>query len=225
MLGSVASGACADGAKALFYTPEGSSVMPKTSAPAEAGRAPRNGATAQTGERFLGIKYSIELVKPDGSRYDVVPEYIFQSGDRIKIRVETNRDGYLYLVNVGSTGRYHLLFPHPRLAGGSNAVKARTVYDIPYGAYIRFDANPGDETLLIVLSPGPMSGLPTPDVRTRTLTEAEGQRLVKTAQLRGAKDLTLEIDSGPEPAGYAVAPLSTLGEQVSIVLEIKLRHR
>ncbi len=228
------------GAKALFYTEEGATTMPKpppqrqATATPKVQRDPRTAATpaertpeTPKKESYLGIKYAIELVGKDGTRVEVTPDRVFQSGDRIKVRVETNRDGYLYLLNVGSTGRYHLLFPHPKLSEGSNFVKARAVYDIPYGAFIRFDDNPGEESLLVMLSPYPMTEpAPSADPRTRVVPPQEGQRIVRTAQARGAKDLTLEVDTaGTEPAAYAVAPLSSLGEQGMLVLEIKLRHR
>jgi uncharacterized protein DUF4384 len=226
LVGLSATGFSQEGAKAIFYS-DGATVMAKPAPSSAPTRPPQKVAEAPpTRERYLGIKYWIELVKPDGSRVEVAPDRVFQSGDRIKVRVETNRNGYLYLLSVGSTGRYQLLFPHPKLADGSNLVKARTVYDVPHGALIRFDDNAGEELLLIVLSPNPMGEpLPSADPRTRALPAQEGQRLVKTAQLQGAKDLTLEVDTGSEPAGYAVAPLAALTDQIKIVVELKLRHR
>jgi hypothetical protein len=240
--GVAASGLAQEGAKALFYSGEGTAV--RASEPARPGPGGRTGAEPAAAPRpgpsagapaagtaarggYFGIKYWVELVGRDGTRVEVTPDRVFRSGDRIRLRVETNRDGYLYLLNAGSTGRYHLLFPHPKLAGGSNLVKAGAVYDIPHGAFIRFDDNPGEEVLFIVLSPRPMTDMPVrADDMTRHVPDEDGRQLVQRARLQGAKDLVLEVDASPaEPRSYAVAPLSSLGEQGLLVLEVKLRHQ
>jgi hypothetical protein len=221
--GILSSAQAQEGAKAIFYSGEGASLMAKRPDGQPQGQ-PRERTRTRV---YLGLKYWIELVGQGGRRAEVTPEHAFQSGDRIKLRLETNRDGYLYLLNMGSTGRYHLLFPNPRLAGGSNLVKARTVYEIPHGAHITFDDNPGEERLLVLLSAHPMAD-PTLrfDPRTMALPNGEGLRTVSTIHQKGAKDLTLEVDTGgPEPRAYAVAPLASAGEEGLLAVEITLQHR
>jgi hypothetical protein len=224
-----------EGAKALFYSGDGTTVAPKPSAAKPDSRAAAAKPklvgvppVATAGRPvYIGLKYWLELIDTTGQRREVTPDRVFRSGERIKLRIEPNHDGYLYLVNIGSTGRYHLLFPDPRIGDGGNAVRARTIYDVPYGAFIRFDDNPGEETLLVVLSPTPLSDVDLrADTRTRALPSADGQHLLQAAQLRGAKDLTLETDpQDTQPRAYAVAPLASLGDRGILSLEIKLRHR
>jgi hypothetical protein len=212
-------GLAQQGAKAMFYDGEGASFM------AERPQVQPKGK--QGAQPSLGLKYWIELVDAGGQRVEVTTDHLFRSGDRIKMHLETNRDGYLYLLNVGSTGRYHLLFPQPQLAEGSNFVKARTVYEIPAGAHITFDDHPGEERLVALLSPHPMTDPALRfDPRTMEVSEDDGRRIVKTAQQKGAKDLTLEVDTAaPAPGAYAVASLASLGDKGLLSVEIKLRHR
>jgi hypothetical protein len=219
LLGLSKTGPAQQGAKAMFYDGEGASVM------AERPQVQPKGK--QGTQPSLGLKYWIELVDTDGRRVEVTTDHMFRSGDRIKMRLETNRDGYLYLLNVGSTGRFHLLFPQPKLAEGSNFVRARTVYEIPNGAHITFDDHPGEERLLALLSPQPMTDPALRfDPRTMEVLEDDGRRMVRTAQQKGVKDLTLEVDAAaPAPGAYAVASLASLGDKGLLRVEIKLRHR
>jgi hypothetical protein len=46
------------------------------------------------------------------------------------------------------------------------------------------------------------------------------------ANAKGAKDLVMETDnSSAQPASYAVAPMSQLGDSGMITLQIKLKHQ
>lgn len=218
ILGLVAGVALAQsGAKAIFYSGSGPTVMAK-SAPA---------APAVAKEEYMGITYWVELVAKDGQKKRVTTDRVFRSGDRIKLHVQTNRDGYLYLVNTGSTGRSHMLFPHPGMGPGTNAVRASMDYEIPYASYIRFDENPGEEILLIMLSPAPMGEMaPAADPRTTSVSAEDAASLLMRATAKGAKDLILEMDTAsPQPAGYVVAPVALLRDGGMITLQVKLKHQ
>ena len=43
----------------------------------------------------MGISYWIELLDVNGNLSRVSPKRTFQSGDRIKLNIESNRNGYL----------------------------------------------------------------------------------------------------------------------------------
>lgn len=214
------------GAKGIFYSGEGPTVMAQPQEQPSA-KKPQTPADQGRKEPYLGISYWIELVSRDGMKQRVTADRTFRSGDRIKLLLVANRDGYLYLLNIGSTGRSYMLFPHSGMSPGDNFIRASATYEIPYSATIRFDENPGQETLLLMLSPKPMGDLPPgPDPRTPTLNAEDTGRLVAAAERRGAKDLVLETESvGSSPASYGVAPLSSMGEEGMITLQIKLKHR
>jgi hypothetical protein len=106
----------------------------------------------------LGIRYSI-LKREGAESVEVSPDDVFHSGDRIRLRVEANGNGYLYIIHRGSSGVWRPLFPSADIAGGDNRVERGKSYDIPSGYVFTFDEQPGQERLFIVLSRQPEKDL------------------------------------------------------------------
>lgn len=206
------------GAKAIFYSGSGPTVKATSTS-----KTP----SSVVKEEYMGVTYWVELVARDGQKKRITTDHVFRGGDRIKLHVQSNRDGYLYLANIGSTGRSHMLFPHAGMGVGSNSIRANVDYEVPYASYIRFDENPGEETLLIMLSPVPMGEMaPTVEPRTAAVSPDDAARMLMKAQAKGAKDLILEVDTtSAQPAGYAVAPVALLGDGGMITLQVKLKHQ
>lgn len=137
------------GAKALFYGSSGATV-PST--------APVRQAPARRPD-FMGVRYWIDLVEPNGQLRRVTTDHVFRAGDRIRLNVQSNREGYLSLLNLGSSGRATPLFP---AAGQDGAVLANQTYQVPANGFLRFDSTPGEETIVLLLSPTPLgSGGPS----------------------------------------------------------------
>jgi hypothetical protein len=148
------------GAKALFDSGEGSSVRmssgPRTSSPTAVAKAP-------TREKFAGVSYKLALQKPNGDFTIVNKSHVFRTGDRVKMIVKANRSGYLTILNVGSSGRTHVLF--------NDYIDGTQIYEIPRNSNFRFVGEPGTEKVLIMLSnnPNPMGG---PQQQTATMAQA-----------------------------------------------------
>ena len=211
------------GAKAIFQSGEGPTVMASSSETKSAVTSKKVALTKPTVEKYMGISYWIELVNGTGQTSRVTTANTFRSGDRIKLHIETNQNGYLYVMNIGSTGQSHFLFPNSGVA--NNYVTAWTPYQIPYNTYMRFDANPGEELLLVMLSPNPIRNMPSTPSINAPLNSQQTQQYTQLAQAKGAKDIVLEDEpTGINPAGYAVAPISSL-QSGMITLKIKLRHK
>ncbi len=106
----------------------------------------------------LGLRYS--LLKVDrGSAVEVDADTVFRAGDRIRLSVEANDSGYLYIVTRGSSGVWKVLFPSAEIEGGSNRVERGRRYGIPSGYTFTFDEQPGAEKLFVVLSRRPEADL------------------------------------------------------------------
>jgi len=124
--------------------------------PADASQAvgAKSDKTVQ-GSSPLGLRYSI--VKQVGTEsVEVDPESVFRSGDRIRLNVQANDNGYLYIVLRGSSGRWSPLFPSKEILSGDNRVKKGGEYEIPLGSvWFAFDEQPGTEKLFIVLARQP----------------------------------------------------------------------
>lgn len=80
-------------------------------------------------------------VVENGVRVEYVPERIesntpLKLGDKVRLTIESPRNGYLYLVDTelytnGSFGKPTLIFPTQRTRGGNNQVSAGVLIDIP----------------------------------------------------------------------------------------------
>ncbi len=96
-----------------------------------------------------GLKITIYQLVSNQMR-PVNPGQSFTAGDRIKIKFESNFDGYVYVINVTPTGERRLLFPRP--SSRRNQVRASQQYDIPTSGEFLFDKDPGLEVLQILMS-------------------------------------------------------------------------
>jgi hypothetical protein len=101
----------------------------------------------------LGLRYSLLKQVGNNETVEVDPYAVFHSGDRIRLSIQANDNGYLYIVVRGSSGKWSLLFPSKEIQGGNNTVEKGGRYEIPLaGVWFRFDEHPGEEKLFIVLS-------------------------------------------------------------------------
>jgi hypothetical protein len=197
----------------------------------------------------LGLRYSI--LKREGSETtEVKPDTAFHSGDRIRLRVEVNTAGYLYIINRGSSGNWNPLFPSPKIAKGDNRVQKAIQYEIPAGYVFTFDEQPGTEKLFIVFSRRPVSDLeeliysltggqdlktpPRPDDGKILLAQAKIEdRMVDRFRNIYSRDLIIEkvdetIPAPPaapskENAVYVVNPSKSADARV--VADVTLIHK
>ncbi|MBA2734208.1 MAG: DUF4384 domain-containing protein, partial [Acidobacteria bacterium] len=87
-------------------------------------------------------------------------------GDRIRLSMESNTDGYLYIFHTENNGEPQMLYPDVRLENGANKIEAHVPYEIPWNEpgvknWFKFDANPANERLYIIVSRQPLPGIPT----------------------------------------------------------------
>jgi hypothetical protein len=95
-------------------------------------------------QKYVGISYELLLLGNDGQMRTVTKNRTFTSGERIIMRVMTNRSGNLKIYNVGPTGNTNVLY--------DDFVNAYTMTQVPANTNFRFVGDPGTETLLIMLS-------------------------------------------------------------------------
>lgn len=102
--------------------------------------------------KVLGLQTTIYQLFDDGGVKAVSPSTTFAGGSRIRLGFNANKDGYLYVVNLGSTGKVTTIFPSS--VTDNNQVRPGLVYQIPQqtGKSIRFDTNPGEEQIIVVLA-------------------------------------------------------------------------
>lgn len=116
----------------------------------------------------IGLGYSLYMRDANGDPIRIDPARIFHAGDRIRISLETNTDGYLYVFHTENNGEPEMLYPDAKLDAGDNFVEAHVPYEIPWSGettdslrWFVFDQNPANERLYIVLTREPLPGVPT----------------------------------------------------------------
>jgi hypothetical protein len=116
----------------------------------------------------IGLGYTLFKRDASGDPVRVDPSEEFHTGERVRIALEPNVDGYLYIFHSEGDGKPVMIFPDWRLADGDNAIDAHVPYDVPSGSekderlrWFTFDANPATEHLYVVLTREPLAAVPT----------------------------------------------------------------
>jgi hypothetical protein len=108
----------------------------------------------------LGMRYSIHRRGESGDYAEVDQDTKFQTGDRIRVVVESNDTGYLYVVQQGTSGKWETLFPSQDVGNGSNRIERGQTYTLPApGAVFTMRPPSGTERLFLVLSRQPESDM------------------------------------------------------------------
>jgi hypothetical protein len=190
----------------------------------------------------LAVKYTI--LKKTATGYDAVdPDAVFQSGDRIRVKVETNDAAYLYIVMGGSSGTWRVLFPASDIAGGDNLMQKHKEVTIPAGGNtFTFDEQAGTEKVSLILSREPEPDLEKliyavagdrPKAGPRTMiagrAEIDGAVVGQVHEQVLSRDLVFEKaddktpEGKPETATYVATP--NTGADATLFVDLQLKHR
>lgn len=118
----------------------------------------------------LGLGMTLFTRDSNGLAVRVDPEHVFRKGDRVRVLLETNADGFLYIFNQTDEGPVMMIYPDADLDEAGNYIKAHVPWEIPSSAsteerlrWLVFDANPGNERLFFVFTREPLDGVPIED--------------------------------------------------------------
>ena len=227
-------------ARELFYTPPADAPKPAADAPKKAPTKPvaaKSGAAKSSDTHTLatsvplGLRYAVLKRDTGGQFQEIDPDTSFRSGDRIRLKVDANTSGYLYVVMQGSSGTWKLLFPSAEVAGGSNLVHKGESRQIPPGntGQFVFDEQAGNEKLFIVLTRQPEADLDKLIYSmggTKALVAQASVQDDVVTKLRGqvaARDLVFEKVDSSENAAYVVNPSSA--PDARLVVDVALKHK
>ena len=120
-------------------------------------------------------RMEVTLERQEGDAWKTVdPGFVFDKGDRVRFRFRANFDGYLYVMNYGTSGKHSLLFPREE-TGRDNRIAAGKEYRIPATeAWFRIDGPPGHDVVYWLVSP-----LALAERGCRAPSAAEGQAAAK----------------------------------------------
>ena len=118
----------------------------------------------------IGLGLTLFTRDSNGLAVRVDPEHVFQKGDRVRVLLETNTDGYLYIFNTTNDGPVTMIYPDAQLDEAGNYIQAHIPWEIPSSAsdqerlrWLVFDEHPGTERLYFVLTREPLKDVPTED--------------------------------------------------------------
>jgi hypothetical protein len=129
----------------------------------------KNANTSSPAEA-IGLGYTLYLRDVNGRAVRVEPAREFHNGDRIRISLEPNIDGYLYVFHTEGDGAPEMIFPDSRLEGGDNWIAAHVPIDVPSTVetderlrWFQFYGNPATEHLFVVVTREPLAEVPIED--------------------------------------------------------------
>lgn len=132
--------------------------------------SPSSSAPTHVNARRIGLGVTLFMRDSNGLAVRVDPEHEFRKGDRVRVLLETNTDGYLYIFNTTDDGPATMIYPDAELDEAGNYLQAHVPFEIPSTAsaderlrWFAFDQVAGTERLFFVFTREPLSGIPIDD--------------------------------------------------------------
>jgi hypothetical protein len=148
----------------------------KTPAPNPSGPKPKvpNGPTPSSppivNVSRIGLGLTLFMRDSNGLSVRTDPSHEFRKGDHVRVLIETNSDGYLYVFNTTDNGQPLMLYPDPELDEAGNYFQAHVPFEIPSSLapeerlrWLTFDDQPGTEKLYFVFTREPLAAVPIED--------------------------------------------------------------
>ena len=103
------------------------------------------------GQGMSGAKIAVQLKRGSGAARLVSPDTAFRTGDKIRLLFDLNFNGYIAVVNQGTSGSLQLIFPYQ---GQSDSVSSSALIKIPAleTDWIEFDEKKGVERMTVIFS-------------------------------------------------------------------------
>lgn len=116
----------------------------------------------------IGLGYTLFMRGPNGRSVRAEPNREFHNGEGVRIALEPNVDGFLYIFHTEGDGAPEMIYPDPRLDGGDNWIEAHVPMEVPSSEesderlrWFTFYGNAGVERLYVVMTRAPLSAVPT----------------------------------------------------------------
>jgi hypothetical protein len=160
-------------------TPRPSRRRPKAATsndPATKTTAPTSGSVTsastprKASPQRLGLGLTLFMRDSNGLAVRADPTRTFRKGEHVRVLIETNADGYLYVFNTTDAGQPVMIYPDPELEEAGNYIQGHVPWEIPSSAaaeerlrWFTFDQNAGTERLYFVFTREPLAAVPIED--------------------------------------------------------------
>jgi len=148
------------------------------------------------------VRVDITVERFEGEQWKTQPSgLVFKKNDHLRFRVRSNFDGYLYVMNYGTSGQYSKLFPSAE-AGIQNRIQSGVEYIVPAtGASFRIDGPPGFDVVYWMISPvsfgdGSPAYTPLPPPPANPMPQNLKPRCDET--ILRARSLCIDSSAGPK---------------------------
>src|SRR6185312_519831 len=118
----------------------------------------------------LGLGMTLFMRNSIGLAIRVDPNHEFTKGDRVRVLLETNADGYLYIFNTTDGGSPTMIYPSAQLDEAGNFIQAHVPFEIPSSLaeedrlrWFEFYGTVGVERLYFVFAREPLQNVPIED--------------------------------------------------------------
>jgi hypothetical protein len=118
----------------------------------------------------IGIGLTLFMRDANGLSVRVDPSREFRKGDHVRVLLETNVDGYLYIFNTTDGGAPLMIYPDHEIDEAGNYLQSHVPVEIPSSLaaeerlkWFTFDANSGVEKLHFVFTREPLATVPIED--------------------------------------------------------------
>lgn len=136
--------------------------------------------------RRIGLGVTLFMRDSNGLAVRIDPDHVFRKGDRVRILLETNSDGYLYIFNTTDDGPATLIYPDVSLDDAGNYLQAHVPFEIPSSLspeerlrWFAFDEVAGTEHIFFVFTREPLGGVPIDDDLIAYCNEAKERCPIK----------------------------------------------
>ena len=118
----------------------------------------------------MGLGLTLFMRDSNGLSVRVDPTREFRKGDHVRVLLETNADGYLYIFNTTDGGTPLMIYPDPELDEAGNYIQSHVPVEIPSSVaaeerlrWFTFDAKSGVEKVHFVFTREPLASVPIED--------------------------------------------------------------
>lgn len=152
--------------------PKTVAAKPKTTGNAATTAGPKTTVATppKVAAQRLGLGLTLFMRDSNGLSVRVDPSREFHSGDHVRVLLETNADGYLYIFVNTNGGAPLMIYPDPELEEAGNYLQSHVPVEIPSSLaaeerlrWFTFDAMEGVERLHFVFSREPLATVPIED--------------------------------------------------------------
>lgn len=148
---------------------------------------------------------SMEIVlerHESGAWKSIEPGLVLGQGDLVRFKFRATFDGYLYVINSGTSGSQSLLFPGAE-TGRDNRVLAGKDYSVPStGASFKVAGPAGHDVVYWLISPVPLDGDPAAALGRTPAPRPAGTLVPRCDQtILRARGLCIDSSAGPRNVG------------------------